>query len=124
STFSPRALTGYMRDRVNQATLGIFLGSFAFGVTAALLTRVNGPDQRSLDLLVISTVAAALIVVGTLVYFIHHTATAVQITNLVLRLHRTADAALTAFLDCLPEERGAESLPAAYAATPPATVEA
>jgi uncharacterized membrane protein len=123
STFSPRALAGYMRDRVNQATLGIFLGGFAFGLTASLLTRVSDYDQRVLGLLVFVAVAAALLVLATLVYFIHHTATAVQITNLVLRLHMSADRALDRFLAALPEERRNAPLPAAYATAPPATVE-
>ena len=124
STFSPRALTGYMRDRVNQATLGIFLGSFAFGVAALLLARVAGLEGRFFGLLVCAAVALALVVLGTLVYFIHHTATTVQITNLVLRLHGNADRGLARFLEALPAEPADAALPAAYATAPPVGVEA
>ena len=123
STFSPRALTGYMRDRVNQVTFGIFLGGFAFGITAASITRVNSSSQSLLALLVFVSAAVALVALGTLVYFIHHTATTVQITNLVLRLHGSADRTLGRFLDDLPRDRDDGAIPAAYRTGPPATVD-
>ncbi len=98
STFSPRALSGFMRDGVNQNTLGIFLGGFAFGVTGILLLRLASYSEHFLGLFVLVAMAVAFTVLGALVYFIHHTATEVQITNLVLRLHKEAEAVLTRFL--------------------------
>lgn len=122
STFSPRALAGYMRDRINQVTLGVFLGGFAFGVTAASLIRVDDHRQNLLGLLIIVSGAVALLVVATLVYFIHHTAKNVQITNLVLRLHNSADRTLSRFLDALSEESGEPSISPDYAKAAPAAV--
>jgi len=90
SNFSPRALSRFMRDRVDRNTLGMFLGAFAFGMGGILLLRPASHDQRLLGLLLLITVIIAFLVLIALVYFIRHTATAVQITNLVVRLHGEA----------------------------------
>lgn len=100
STFSPRALSGFMRDRVDQNTLGVFLGGFAFGAGGILLLQTEHGyyEPRLLGLVLLITVIGAYVVLCALVYFIHHTATALQISNLIMRLHRDADVALARFL--------------------------
>jgi uncharacterized membrane protein len=124
SSFSPRALAGFMRDRVDQSTLGMFLGSFAFGVGGIVLLE-PGPgiyDQRFLGLLLLLTVGLGCLVLGAFVYFIHHTATALQIGNLVARLHGEADAALGRFLAHAERERQPSRAPADLPLEPPGTV--
>lgn len=126
SSFSPRALAGFMRDRVDQNTLGMFLGAFAFGVGGILLLQ-PGPasyDQRFLGLFLLLTVVLGCLVLGALVYFIHHTATALQIGNLVVRLHGEADAALGRFLEHAESEREPSKVPADLPLEPPGTVAA
>jgi uncharacterized membrane protein len=126
SSFSPRALAGFMRDRVDQNTLGMFLGAFAFGVGGIVLLQ-PGPasyDQRFLGLFLLLTVLLGCLVLGALVYFIHHTATALQIGNLVVRLHREADAALARFLQHAESELGQWKAPADLPSDPPGTVAA
>jgi uncharacterized membrane protein len=100
STFSPRAVSGFMRDRVDQNTLGVFLGGFAFGAGGILLLQPEPAyyDPRLLGLVLLTTVIGAYLVLCALVYFIHHTATALQISNLIVHLYRDADVALTRFL--------------------------
>jgi uncharacterized membrane protein len=100
STFSPRAVSGFMRDRVDQNTLGVFLGGFAFGAGGILLLQPEPAyyDPRLLGLVLLITVIGAYLVLCALVYFIHHTATALQISNLIVHLYRDADVALTRFL--------------------------
>jgi uncharacterized membrane protein len=126
SNFSPRALSGFMRDRVDQNTLGMFLGAFAFGVGGILLLRPEPAsyDQRFLGLLLLITSIVAYLVLYALVYFIHHTATAVQITNLVLRLYGEADNALARFLNYAESEKGQSKVPAALPTEPPGAVDA
>lgn len=126
SSFSPRALAGFMRDRVDQNTLGMFLGAFAFGVGGIVLLQ-PGPasyDQRFLGLFLLLTVVLGCLVLGALVYFIHHTATALQIGNLVVRLHGEADAALGRFLEHAESEREPSKVPADLPLEPPGTVAA
>lgn len=105
SNFSPRALAGFMRDRTNQNTLGILLGSFSFGATGILLTRLEFYDGRYLGLILLTTLVLGFLTLGALVYFIHHTATSVQITDLVLRLHHEADHALSQSLRLAESEK-------------------
>ncbi len=126
SSFSPRALAGFMRDRVDQSTLGMFLGSFAFGVGGIVLLEPGTGiyDQRFLGLLLLLTVVLGCLVLGAFVYFIHHTATALQIGNLVVRLHDEADAAIGRFLEHAEGEGQSSTVPAELPSEPPGTVEA
>ena len=124
SNFSPRALSGFMRDRVDQNTLGMFLGAFAFGMGGILLLRPAYYDQRFLGLLLLITVIVAFFVLVALVYFIHHTATAVQITSLVVRLHGEADDAIVRFLKRAENEKDQPKVPAVLPSEPPGTVDA
>lgn len=100
STFSPRALSGFMRDGVDQNTLGVFLGGFAFGAGGILLLQPEHAyyDPRLLGLVLLITVIGAYFVLCALIYFIHHTATALQISNLIVHIYRDADVALARFL--------------------------
>jgi uncharacterized membrane protein len=124
SNFSPRALSGFMRDRIDQNTLGMFLGAFAFGVGGILLLRPASYDQRFLGLLLLITVIVAFLVLVALVYFIHHTATAVQITSLVVRLHGEADDAIARFLKRAENEKDQSKVPAVLPSEPPGSVDA
>ena len=124
SNFSPRAVSGFMRDRVDQNTLGMFLGAFAFSMAGILLLRPGSYDERFLGLLLLITVIVAFLVLFALVYFIHHTATAVQITSLVVRLHREADDALARFLKRAENEKDQSKTPAMLPSEPPGSVDA
>lgn len=124
SNFSPRALSGFMGDRVDQNTLGVFLGAFAFGMGGILLLRPASYDPRFLGLLLLITVIVAFLVLVALVYFIHHTATAVQITSLVVRLHGEADDAIARFLKCAENEKDQSKVPAVLPSEPPGSVDA
>jgi uncharacterized membrane protein len=63
STFSPRALSGFMRDRVDQNTLGVFLGGFALGAGGILLLQPEHAyyHPRLLGLVLLITVIGALL---------------------------------------------------------------
>lgn len=122
SNFSPRALAGYMRDRVNQNTLGVFLGGFAFAAMGILLMDLVSYQDRLLSLLLLTAMGIAFVDLCALIYFIHHTATAVQITNLVVRLHREADEALSQFLELADSELERPRAPAVLPSEPPGSV--
>jgi uncharacterized membrane protein len=82
--FSPRILAGFVRDRVSQRTLGVFIGTFTY---CLLVMRASSSDPPW-----VATWAVAfgfmlgLACLGFLIYFIHHIATGIQINNIVERI--------------------------------------
>lgn len=83
SQYSPRVLRQFMRDRANQWVLGVFVGIFAFCLT--VLPRIRGAEEHHFvpALAVAAAVVYALIGVGCLIFFIHHIATAIQVSYIV-----------------------------------------
>ena len=72
--FTPRLMRTFLSDRGNQAVLAVFLGTFAYALV--LLQGVQAASdriQRSVPAIGVTVaVAAALVSVSALVYFIHH----------------------------------------------------
>src|SRR5579863_6045620 len=79
--FGPRMLRNFVRDRGTQLTLGTFVATFVYAV---LVLVSVGPGPRG-DFVphIGMTVTLALTVadMAVLIYFIHHTATAIQLPN-------------------------------------------
>lgn len=90
SQFGPRLLGNFMRDRGNQFVLGGFLGSFLYSLLVLRTVRGSGDFIESAAFVpqLSLTVAVALAVVnlGGFVYFIHHTAESIQVTNVIARV--------------------------------------
>jgi len=82
--FSPRILGTFVRDRVSQRTLGVFIGTFTYCLIVMRAVRTDPPW--------VATWAAALgvglglVCLVFLIYFIHHLATGIQVTNIVARI--------------------------------------
>ena len=85
SQYSPRVLRNFLRDRGNQVALGIFIGTFAYALLILQTIRDEAGDQAAFVPSVAMTVALglALLSVGTIVYFIHHISTQIQISSIV-----------------------------------------
>jgi uncharacterized membrane protein len=83
SQYSPRVLHQFMRDRANQWVLGIFVGAFAYCLT--VLPQVRGGEEDGFipALAVAFGVLYALAGVGCVIFFIHHTATSIQVSCIV-----------------------------------------
>ncbi len=81
--YSPRVLLNYMRDRINQFILGYFVSVFAYCLI--ILLTIRGADEikfvPSLGVIVALVLAIGGIIV--LIYFIHHIASSLQVTNIV-----------------------------------------
>ena len=90
SQFGPRLLGNFMRDRGNQFVLGSFLASFLYSLLVLRTVRGSGDFIQSAAFVpqLSLTVAVALAVVnlGAFVYFIHHTAESIQVTNILARV--------------------------------------
>ena len=88
--FSPRILRNFMRDSASQNVLGIFIGTFFFSLL--VLGRVTDTKQTifvpTISLLV--SILLSTLSVGALIFFIHHIAEHIQVTNIVASIaHRT-----------------------------------
>lgn len=81
--YTPRILRNFMRDRINQFILGYFVSVFAYCLI--ILRTIRGADEikfvPSLGVVVGLILAIGGIIV--LIFFIHHIATSLQVTNIV-----------------------------------------
>jgi uncharacterized membrane protein len=93
SQFTPRVLRQFTGDRVNQAVLAAYIGTFTFSLLV-LRTVQDGTDDRPSFVPVISVTVAillALVCVFMLILFIHHMAQQMQVAYI---LHRATGDAL------------------------------
>lgn len=78
SQYTSRVLRNFMRDRGNQAVLGVFLGVFAYCLV--VMHAITPETQQGFVPLVavVGGLVLSLVAVSFLVYFIHHVAAEVQ----------------------------------------------
>ena len=82
--FGPRMLRTFIRDRGTQLTLGTFVATFFYAMLALISIGTTFVPHLSV------TVALALTAIdlGVLIYFIHHTATAIQLPEVIASIAR------------------------------------
>jgi uncharacterized membrane protein len=83
--FSPRILVSFVRDRVTQWTLGVFLGTFCYCI-AALPAARSSPTPFAPVATVMGGMALALVCVAWLLFFIHHISQAISVNHIVHRI--------------------------------------
>jgi len=88
--FSPRILVSFVKDRVTQWTLGIFLGTFAYCV-AALPAARSLPQPFAPVATVTGAMLLALICVAWLIFFIQHISQAISVNHIVDRIARETE---------------------------------
>jgi uncharacterized membrane protein len=88
--FSPRILISFVRDRVTQWTLGIFLGTFSYCI-AALPAARSLPTPFAPVVTVLGAMVLAPVCVGWLIYFIHHISNAISVNQIVDRIRRDTE---------------------------------
>ncbi|HXZ10113.1 MAG TPA: DUF2254 family protein, partial [Paraburkholderia sp.] len=112
--FSPRILISFVRDRVTQWTLGIFLGTFSYCMAGL-------PAARALPLpfvpvaTVTGAMVLALVCVGWLIYFIHHISQSISVNHIVDRIARETELVID---ELMPYPRGPFALPLRSEAVP------
>ena len=82
SQFSPRVLRTFLRDRLTQAALGVFVATFVYAVL--VLRTISSGDVLFVPAL--STTVALVLLLGSVAMFvayIHHVATAIQATSII-----------------------------------------
>jgi len=85
--FSPRILISFVRDKVTQWTLGMFLGTFSYCI-AVLPAALEKPVPV---LAVLGSMALATVCIGWLIYFIQHISNAISVNNIVDRIRRETE---------------------------------
>jgi uncharacterized membrane protein len=93
SQFSPRVLRTFLRDRLTQAALGVFVATFVYAVL--VLRTISSGDVLFVPAL--STTVALLLLLGSVAMFvayIHHVATAIQATSIIGAIGRETRRAL------------------------------
>jgi uncharacterized membrane protein len=84
SQFGPRMLRTFIRDRGTQLTLGTFVATFFY----AMLVLISIGSTFVPHLSVTVALALTAIDLGVLIYFIHHTATAIQLPEVIASIAR------------------------------------
>jgi uncharacterized membrane protein len=82
--FGPRMLRTFIRDRGAQFTLGTFVATFIY----AMLTLISIGSTFVPHLSVTVALALTALDLGVLIYFIHHTATAIQLPEVIASIAR------------------------------------
>ncbi len=109
SQFGPRLLRNFMRDRGNQVAIGTFIATFTYCLL--VLRTVNGTEQDEFvpHISVSVGLVLALISLGVLIFFIHHSAESIQAENVIASvsddLHMAIDRLYPERLGKGPDER-------------------
>ena len=99
SQFSPRVLRTFLRDRQTQLSLGVFVATFVYALM--VLRVVNGGSDETFVPAIATTFGVALLLlsVGMFVAYIHHVATAIQVSSVIAAIGAEATSTLER---CLP----------------------
>lgn len=94
--FGPRLLNNFMRDRVAQTVLGAFTGTFAYCLLVLRTVRGDGDDYAMFvpHLSVTIAVVIALLSVGMLIYYVHHVASSMRVSEITAAVTRDLEAAI------------------------------
>ncbi|MFN2445135.1 MAG: DUF2254 domain-containing protein [Vicinamibacterales bacterium] len=103
SQYTSRVLRSFMRDRMNQLVLGVFVSIFAYCLV--VLRTIRGGDEGAFvpSLAVLFAVALAFVGIGVLIFFIHHIGTSIQASHIIATVARET---LSAVDRLFPEEVG------------------
>ncbi|MEZ4521753.1 MAG: DUF2254 domain-containing protein [Thermomicrobiales bacterium] len=86
SQFGPRLLRIFMQDTGSQIVLGTFVGTFIYCLMALRLVPVEETTDYVPHLSTSMALVLALASIGVLIFFIHHMATMLQVSNVTARV--------------------------------------
>lgn len=104
--FTPRAVRGFLGDRVIQTVAGVFVGVIVYCLVA-LRAIEEGEEPFVAGLTVTVAFALAVIALGMLLVFIHHVAQSIQAGEITRKI---ADATTAAVAELYPESYGQPEL--------------
>jgi uncharacterized membrane protein len=92
SQFSPRAISGFLADRLNQAIAGVFVGTFSYCLL--VLGTVRERNEEHAAFVPALSVAVAVVLgissLGVLLVFIHHMSRSIQVARITGSIAQTA----------------------------------
>jgi uncharacterized membrane protein len=94
SQYTPRVIRIFMRDRLNQVALGVFVGIFAYCLV--VLRAIRGGDEGGFvpSLAVMAGLILAFVGIAFLILFIHHIAVSIQASSIIATTARETIAAV------------------------------
>jgi uncharacterized membrane protein len=83
SQYTSRVIRNFMRNRVNQVVLGVFVGIFAYCLV--VLRTIRGGDEGAFvpALAVMGGMILAFVGIAFLIYFIHHISKSIQASSII-----------------------------------------
>jgi uncharacterized membrane protein len=95
--FGPQLLRSFMRDQPAQIVLGTFTGTFVYCLM--VLRTVQGGDGEAYDqfvpqLAVTGAIVLALVSVAALIYYVHHVAVSMQVSEITRRVAADLEGAI------------------------------
>ncbi len=94
SQFGPRLIRNFMRDTGNQIVLGTFVATFLYCLLILRTIRQGESSAFVPHLSIILAVVLAAASIGVFIYFIHHTAESIQVSNVLARVSETLEMTL------------------------------
>ena len=119
SQLSPRVMRTFLRDRVNQTVLGLFVATFLYSLLILREVRTPAAGSPFVPLIAVSVSYLLLVTsVGAFVFYIHHMAQAIRAISV---LRSVANETRTAISRLYPEGIGdePEATPPSHPARPP-----
>ena len=94
SQYTSRVLRNFMRDRMNQVVLGVFVGIFAYCLV--VLRTIRGGDEGAFvpSLAVLGGLALAFVGIAFLIFFIHHISLSIQASSIIAAVAQETMAAV------------------------------
>jgi uncharacterized membrane protein len=91
SQFGPRLLRNFMQDTGNQVVLGTFISTFVYSLM--VLRTINGVEENEFVPYIAVTcgIGLAIASVGVLIYFIHHSASSIQVDQVIKKVGSDLD---------------------------------
>ncbi|MEO6594905.1 MAG: DUF2254 domain-containing protein [Planctomycetota bacterium] len=83
SQYTSRILRNFMRDRANQAVLGVFVGVFAYCLVVLRSIRSESEGRFVPGFAVLGALLLAFVAIGFLIFFIHYIASSIQATSII-----------------------------------------
>ena len=103
SQYTSRVIRTFMRDRVTQVVLGVFVGIFAYCLV--VLRTIRGGDEGAFvpALAMLTALILAFVGIAYLIYFIHHISVSIQASSIIAA---TAEETIAAMDHLFPQELG------------------
>lgn len=83
SQYTSRILRNFVRDRANQAVLGVFVGVFAYCVIVLRTIRSGEEGAFVPGVAVLGALVLAFVAIGFLIFFIHHITASLQAASII-----------------------------------------